>query len=211
MNENDIKKVRRQMLYQIQSDLLESYKNLNDFVRQDSVVFVGDSLTEFFPIHEMLHSRTKLYNRGVRGFSVDDLLTHIDVQCLLLKPKKIFLLIGINNLPNETPQLIVHKIKQLITTIQCELPNTKIYIQSLYPINELIEYENFVNNRKNSDIQLINAGLSQLNNVTYIDMYSHLLNEFNMLAKKYTVDGIHLSIEGYKQVVRIIQPLLEKE
>ena len=65
----DVTEFRNKVLADQQVQLWEKYDALNKLVKQPNIVFAGDSITEYFPIHEMLISNFPLYNRGVHGIN----------------------------------------------------------------------------------------------------------------------------------------------
>ena len=44
--------------------------------------------------------------------------------------------------------------------------------------------------------------------VSYIDVYSSLLDEEGQLAEAYTTDGLHLSVAGYRILAQALQETL---
>lgn len=99
----DVTEFRNKVLADQQVQLWEKYDALNKLVKQPNIVFAGDSITEYFPIHEMLISNFPLYNRGVHGINSLQLLEHLYTQVLDLRPSKVVLLIGVNDLKIRHP------------------------------------------------------------------------------------------------------------
>lgn len=114
---SDVKEFRAYVLKDQQEQLWEKYAALNKLASQPNIVFAGDSITEFFPVHEMLQSELKLYNRGIHGINSLQLLDHIDSQILDLKPSKVFLLIGVNDLKNRQPEEVCETVREIIDKI----------------------------------------------------------------------------------------------
>lgn len=89
----------------------------------------------------------------------------------------------------------IHNYAKIITSIQSRSPKTDIFIQSLLPVNNK-KYGNILSNdtikTMNKDLQ----ALAEKNGVQYIDLYS-AFSQNDQLPDKYTVDGIHLTGEGY--------------
>ena len=126
----DVTEFRKQILADQQAQLWEKYDALNQLVKQPNVVFAGDSITEYFPIHEMLTSDLSLYNRGVHGINSLQLLEHLNTQILDLLPSKVVLLIGVNDLKTRQPEEVREMIETIIATIQQKLPETQIILLS---------------------------------------------------------------------------------
>ena len=98
----DVQEYRQYILADQQHQLWEKYASLNKTVSHPNIVFAGDSITEYFPIHELLTSTMPLYNRGVHGIDSLQFLEHLSSQILDLAPSKVFLLIGVNDLKKRT-------------------------------------------------------------------------------------------------------------
>lgn len=80
---------------------VECYREENKSVKYGQVVFTGSSLMEMFPINKLLTEKgdeTIVYNRGIGGFISSELLEVIDVCVIDLKPSKVFINIGTNDL-----------------------------------------------------------------------------------------------------------------
>lgn len=100
--------------------------------------------------------------------------------------------------------------KQIVEKIQKESPKTKIYIQSILPVNP--DFEMFKGHMKPDLIKEINQfyqNIAQEYKVNYIDLYSHFLEDgTDKMNKKYTNDGLHLLGEGYLLWREIVKPYL---
>ena len=84
-----------------QQKALNRYQILNQTAEKGKVLFTGSSLMEQFPINEMLMTnRVDLiaYNRGIGGFTSDDMLAHMDEMVFGTEPSVIFMNIGTNDI-----------------------------------------------------------------------------------------------------------------
>lgn len=171
------------------------------------ILFVGDSLTNYCDWNELLQNNN-IKNRGIPGDRTQDLLDDINI-ILKDKPKKIFLMIGINDLSNGAKQdVALSNYRKIILRIKKSSPNTNLIIQSLLPINENILVETKTNNKSIMEFNNSLKELAKNNNLKYIDLYSHFLKN-NELDKSLTVDGLHLNGKGYLVWKQIIQPNLQ--
>ena len=98
-----------------------------------------------------------------------------------------------------------------------KLPGTRICIESLYPM-----YTKKTGNgipfwsegKSNKEIQAVNSEIERLcgeKEIPYVDVYRELIGEDGELPLSYTVDGVHLSREGYKQVWKVLSQVLTAE
>ncbi|MDE6007759.1 MAG: sialate O-acetylesterase, partial [Muribaculaceae bacterium] len=115
--------------------------------------------------------------------------------------KKIFLLIGINDIShNLSVDEIAKRYDSLVKEIKEQTPSTKLYIQSIMPINN--DYGRYKNLQgKESIVIKVNERLKSIadeNNATFIDLFPALSDREGKLKKEYTNDGLHLLGNGYK-------------
>lgn len=190
--------------YQIKR--LQTFQKANSKVKADSIVFAGDSITEFFPLKKYLGHDLPLVNRGIAGTDSVWLLEHIEDQVLTLSPAKVFLMIGINDIGRGYPLSdIVARISNIIAQIRANHILTKIYVLSVLPVNESDQYAGKVKIRNNALIQVLNQHLQVLSGVNYIDLYPLLLDEKGELAEDYTTDGLHLTQTAYDKIAQTIK------
>lgn len=190
-------------------------KDLNGVVEPGGIVFTGDSITEGYPIHELMPHVSSLRNRGVSGITSAQLLERIDDYVIKLAPDKVVLLVGINDLNNgEEPGDIAERVYRICLTIRHACPNTKLYVQSVYPIDSsrpIFAYS--AAQRSNDDIinlnRMIENQVKAISGTTYIDLYSALCDSQGKLNSEYTTEGLHISIKGYQKITEVLLPYIE--
>ena len=195
---NTIKEPLNSHLYQTKMSVFNSMS-----IVEGSIIFLGDSITEFCNWSE-LFGKNNIINRGISGDTLDGLLYRVD-EVIERKPKKIFLMIGINDLgKGKNVNQILEKYTILIKKIHTNLPETIIYIQSVLPAKR--------KTLRNTDIKKINIGLIKIANKynkNYIDLYSSFLSKNNELNDAYSLDGLHLNGKGYQLWKQIIKKDIE--
>lgn len=209
-NEPHVIDYRNQLLKINQLALWEKYRQLNTTANSGEIVFVGDSITEFNPIEELIESSLKIYNRGIRGITSLQLLDHLEEQILGLKPKIIFLMIGVNDLKTREPQVVFETILTIIKQVKKNLPQSKIYLQSILPINESSRFIRNKNRRSTKTILILNKLLSEIDNVYWLDLHSLLRDSNNELPERYTTDGVHLTIDAYRIISQKFQEIINQ-
>lgn len=172
---------------------------------KNAIVFIGNSITDGGEWQELLNCE-KCLNRGISGDISFGVLARLD-DALKDKPKKIILLIGINDISRGVPNdIIIANYKAFVSRTKAVSPKTKIYLQSLLPTNNTLK--KFVEGNEDS-VKILNAALLELSKntegVTYIDLYAPFLDAEKRLDKKYTNDGLHLMGEGYLLWVKILK------
>ena len=112
-------------------------------------------------------------------------------------------MIGTNDLAvGIAPEEVAANVEKLLDRFAEESPWTKIYVQSILPVNGVDTKAKPKNHwKKGAEIIETNKLLETLcegrKNVMYVDVYSALVDEKGMLDKQYTNDGLHLMGEGY--------------
>lgn len=197
-----------------QENILMTYRKLNQApLKEPGLIFLGDSIVEYFPIHELLQSPKYMVNRGVRGYRTDLLRTHLDAHVFGTELEQIFLLIGTNDIGKEIPQKeTLDNVEAVLQAIMRDFPLTKINLISVLPVSQEERYKQKVSIRTNEKIQDLNQAYQELaqayHQVSYVDVYSYLLDEVGQLAEAYTTDGLHLSVAGYHILAQALQEIV---
>ena len=161
------------------------------------LVFLGDSMTDEGD-WKKLFPDVNLVNRGIGGDTTLGVLNRID-QVLALAPSKIFLMIGTNDLCyNRSVEDTLKNYDQILNILHKNLPQTKIYIESVLPFNDQIFPSRYL--RTNENIEELNRGIKKLAEkyaYPYLDLVPFFMDENGRLPENYTVDGLHLNEKGY--------------
>src|SRR5574344_21955 len=191
------------------------------------IVFLGNSLTEggdwenlFAKSQSKLQKRGgRIANRGIIGDDAPGIYDRL-YQILPEHPKKIFLLVGVNDIShNLTADSVVRAIAKVVDKIRTDSPETVLYLQTLLPINESFKrYKNL--NGKSAVVSEVNAGIKRVaserglkcidlfplftvrstsgsSNIVCTDESGASLNNVGVLNPSLTRDGLHLIPAGY--------------
>lgn len=168
------------------------------------IVFVGDSIIAEGPWSELYSS---IKNRGIGGETTAGLLDRLDEVTESL-PRKVFLLIGTNCLAADIPVAqVVRNYHKILERIRNDSPRTKTYLIGVLPVNQ-----HFANGpvHDNGMIRDLNDRLKQLaseiGNVEYIDASVALSDQQGDLQKELSKDGLHLSLDGYLVLGKLLEP-----
>ncbi len=167
-------------------------------VTSDDIVFFGNSLTNGGRWHEIFDN-PNIKNRGIVGDIVQGLYDRADL-ILNGQPKKIFLLIGTNDISHHVgADSIAKALDKLITRIKKECPNTELYLQSLLPYNnDFKRYKNLFG-EENTVLEgnVLYEQVARKHNVTWINLFPWFADRECKLRKELTNDGVHLKENGY--------------
>ena len=190
-----------------------AYANAGIKTAHGKTVFFGDSITEMCNLEEY-YPAVNACNRGISGDTTQDMLNRLQSNALDVAPAKIVFLGGTNDIgKNIAPQDIAKNIESIIQRIQEALPDCSIFIQSVYPVNPIRKptFFNKTGSRNNAAVDELNALLQNLCNqcdCVYIDVNSSLKDQDGNLKNDYSVDGLHLTTEGYLRAASIITPYI---
>lgn len=162
------------------------------------VIFLGNSITEMGNWREVLNDSTVI-NRGIGGditFGVLKRLEDITVR----EPSKVFILLGINDIGKDIPEaVIMSNYLKIVKEIQNKCPQTKIFIQSVLPVNPTIQGfpQHYDKEHKILKLNELLKGYADSSGYTYVDLFPLFVNTDQHLEPRYTFEGLHLRPEAY--------------
>jgi len=165
------------------------------------VVMLGDSLTQAGLWSEHLNSKN-IFNRGVNGDGLVDIYNRLGTV-LQLKPQKVFILAGINDLlsGDSVDEVMTNYIKVVSTLTDA---NIKVVIQSTISCNlELFTWCANVFEKINQLNQRLQT-YAKSRSITYINLNTYLSDQRGQLRAELTYDGVHLLGGAYQQWSSVI-------
>lgn len=189
----------------------ERFRELNKTAKKGQIVCAGSSLMEMFPIEKFVKesgSETIIYNRGIGGYMVKELRENLNTCILDLKPSRLFINIGTNDLSwsSISAAQVVESYEEILREVYAILPETEVYVMAYFPINYEAASEEMkpcLLVRTNEKIDEANAGLKQMAEklgAKYIDINDGLKDEFGRLKAEYTIEGMHIKECGYRAI-----------
>lgn len=182
----------------------------------DNILFFGDSLTARYDL-DFYFPKKNVINKGVGGEKTEDLLERIDKDVYEYNPSKIFVQCGINDIINDIDKEdILLNIRTIITGIKVNRSYAKVYMESLYPVNEKkVKDSDNEKHRKlnNKQIKEYNEEIKKIcedNNIIYINVFDEMTDKDGNLKELYTNDGLHLTNLGYLKLTSILKDYIEK-
>ena len=195
------------------SQTIEKNKPAEELKKKENIVFLGDSITEIYPINK-IYGDLPIIKSGVSGYKTEDILKRMDSMVYRYNPTKVILLIGTNDISKDISEENLNKtqknIEKIINGIKKNRKNAKIYIESIYPVNRNMKLE-MVSERTNEAIKQLNKKIKKYckeENITYINMYDELLDSDGNFDSELTYDGLHPSSLGYAKITRILLPYI---
>ena len=166
---------------------------------EEEIIFLGNSITDGGKWQELFPT-INVINQGISGDVTDGILERIDAVTKL-QPKKVFLLIGTNDLARgKTVDYVAKNAQKIIEAIQEQSPKTVINVQSVLPVNPNVG-EKFGGHKSNVqkilDLNKILEDIASEKEVNYINIHKPFSDKNGHLKAKYTQDGLHLTEKGY--------------
>lgn len=186
-----------------QEKIQTKYRKLNQVsVLEPDIIFIGDSIVEYYPLQELLGTAKTIVNRGIRGYQTGLLLDNLDAHLYGDAVDQIVLLIGTNDIGKDIPMNeALDNLEGVIQSLNRDYPLSQIKLVSILPVNEGEEYKQTVYIRTNEKIkewnQAYEALASAYMQVDFLPIYDSLTDAEGQLQSAYTTDGLHLSVAGY--------------
>ena len=150
-----------------QGKIQTKYRHLNQVsVLEPDILFIGDSIVEYYPLQELFGTSKTIVNRGIRGYQTGLLLENLDAHLYGGAVDKIVLLIGTNDIGKDVPvNDALNNLEATIQSIARDYALTEIKLLSILPVNEGEEYKQTVYIRTNEKIQKWNQAYQELASV----------------------------------------------
>ena len=180
-------------------------------ISKSDIIFLGNSITNGGEWAELL-GNPHAKNRGISGDTTQGVLDRLSTVTKG-KPAKIFLLIGTNDLSRgKSVDEIAKNVEKIVERVKRESPTTKLYVQSVFPVNpKFNKFSGHMDRQKK--IPVLNAKIKAVaarHGVTYIDVYKSLVTpSTDVMNPEYTNDGLHLLGKGYQKWVEVLKPYLK--
>jgi len=170
-------------------------------------LFIGDSITSVWPLHEFFPAYSIL-NRGVGSDNVYGINSRLNNDVFPYKPERVFMLVGINGISEET-DVIVNNIGSLAEAIKRN--GSSVFISSILPLREAEGNVRFCYQDKIVGINRQLKSLAADNGFGFLDYHSELKDDRGQLDVRYACeDGLHLAFEGYRKISQLVFPHLVK-
>ena len=163
------------------------------------VVYLGDSITEFWRNGIVGLDSKDTINRGYSGQTTSQMLVRFRADVIDLKPRIVHIMAGTNDLAGNTGPVSIDRIKNNIRTM-CELAQMhgiRVVIGSILPAKAF----NWRPGMKPAeDIKTLNKWLktyAENSGFVFVDYHSAMTDFEGGLPRLYADDGVHPNQAGY--------------
>jgi lysophospholipase L1-like esterase len=175
------------------------------------VVFFGDSITDGWKLADYFPGKPYV-NRGISGQTTPQMLVRFRQDVIDLHPKVVVVLAGTNDIAGNTGPMRNEDIESNYASM-AELARAngiRMVLSSVLPVHNYTEKaRDFFAQRPRERILALNEWLKDYcarNHLVYLDYFSALVDDQDMLKRELADDGLHPNDAGYK----IMAPLAEK-
>ena len=193
---------------------LNRYQNENAILKpveagQKRIVFMGDSITEFWSTVNPEYFSGKPYvNRGISGQTTPQMLLRFRADVIALQPTAVVILAGINDIAGNTGPMTIEMIRDnIFSMIELAKANhIKVILCSVLPAYDFPWKPNQEPIAKIKALNEILQNYAVAKNIVYVDYYSAMVDERKALKADYSNDGVHPNKTGYQ----VMAPLADK-
>lgn len=181
----------------------------NETLPKGGVVFLGDSITDLYPLETYFPERT-LINRGIGGDTTRGILERLEDTVLILEPTHLVLLIGVNDLSlGRGVEAIAADYATILERLRSALPDLVIDVISVYPVNGLTYAPLDLIADKIPELNALIAAMAPDYDATYIDLFPALEDDNHRLKAEYADDGLHPNAAGYDVITALLRDALD--
>lgn len=177
-----------------------------DLTVERPIVFAGSSTFRLWTTMQADLKNPTIINNGFGGSHYSDLVYYIDALVLNLKPSKLYIYEGDNDLADgEAPDRVLEEAKLLISTIKKLIPDIQIYVLSAKPSPARWDRKPAYSNLN----MFMREYCDETEGVEYIDVWRAMLTPDGMPNPElFLEDQLHMNEKGYQIWIQKILPTL---
>ena len=165
------------------------------------IAMVGDSITHIGR-WELMFPDARLRNFGIAGERSDHVLKRLE-PVVRIKPEKLFLLIGTNDLASGfSAEEIATNVAAILDTLAAQLPDCRLHLQAVMPRKRKFA-------PKVRALNALYADIAAQRGIAFIDLFPLFDNGSGEIRAELTYDRLHLMGAGYAVWRTALAPYIE--
>jgi acyl-CoA thioesterase I len=165
---------------------------------ESRVVFLGDSITELWPVSESFPGKPYV-NRGISGQTTPQILLRFRQDVIALEPKVIVILAGTNDIAENTGPITLAAIEDNLASMVdlAKRNGIRVVLSSLVPAAKYPWRPDLAPAEK---IRALNGWIKDFaakEDLVFLDYYSAMANDKSGLKADLSEDGVHPNKAGY--------------
>lgn len=177
------------------------------------VVFMGNSITDgWWNTDSLFFKNNRYIGRGIGGQTTAQMLVRFRADVIDLQPKAVVILAGTNDIAQNNGYIAPENILGNIISMAelAKANNIDVILCSILPAYEYGWRKGLEPAGKIIALNKMIKEYADRHNLTYVDYHSALKDARNGLPEKYSKDGVHPTMDGYKIMERLISEALKK-
>ena len=177
-----------------------------------SAVFMGDSITEgWFSTDPKFFTDNNFVGRGISGQTTSKMLLRFREDVINLKPKKVIILAGTNDIAENSGPISLEKVFGNIVSMAelAKANKIEVVICSVLPAYEFPWRKGIEPAKKVIALNKMLKDFAQKNHLIYVDYHTPLKDDKNGLPTAIAEDGIHPTKLGYAKMEEILMNVLK--
>ena len=187
-------------------------KELSTTPTSKRIVFMGDSITEFWKVNDSSFFDKSNINRGISGQTTPQMVLRFPQDVISLKPEVVIILAGINDIAENTGPISNEGILENIIAMSelAKANNIKVILCSVLPANRFNWNPKISPANRVIELNKMIQSFADKNKIIYVDYFSQMVDDENGLQKQYGEDGVHPNKEGYLVMKLIVNEAIER-
>lgn len=177
------------------------------------VVFMGNSITDgWWPADSTFFIRNGYIDRGIGGQTTSEMLVRFRPDVLNLQPKAVVILAGINDIAQNNGYIsLEHTFGNIVSMVElAKAHDIKVILCSVMPAFDFPWRRGLEPADKVIRLNKMIKAYADANKLPYVDYHSAMKDERNGLPEKYSQDGVHPNLEGYKIMEALVQKAIRE-
>ena len=197
----------------LQGKYKEANQTLRDTDTSNSIVFMGDSITEGWltTSPDFWKEYPEFINRGVSGQTTSQMLVRFRQDVINIQPKRVIILAGTNDIAGNTGVTSLETIASNIFSMAdlAVQNNIQVVIASVLPAYDYPWKPGLQPASKIIQLNEMLRAFAKANNHTYLDYHTPMKDTRNGLQETYTYDMVHCTSKGYQKMEEILVESLD--
>lgn len=176
------------------------------------VVFMGNSITDGWWSNDSLYFKNNRYvGRGIGGQVSSQMLVRFRADVINLKPKAVVILAGTNDIAQNNGVIsLENTLGNIVSMAELAKANgIAVVLCSVMPASDFKWRPGLEPAGKIIKLNRMIKEYADKNGLAYVDYHTALADEEGGLPAKYSEDGVHPTLEGYKVMENLLAPALK--
>lgn len=177
------------------------------------VVFMGNSITDnWWPTDSLFFKNNQYIDRGISGQTTSEMLVRFRSDVINLKPQAVVILAGINDIAQNNGSIALENVfGNIVSMVElAEANHIRVILCSVLPAYDFPWRPGLEPADKVIRLNEMIRSYAGKKDIPYVDYHSALKDDRNGLPEKYSADGVHPTLEGYKIMEGLVQETIRK-